>query len=281
MMQWFVTAGLMELPLPGADGAITSTDAATTVAIDASSDAKKRGHTADDDDRSQKRAKQESLLLQDPAAGCAIAFSGVPASQWRNLPVMDLIYQRNKPKEAPKVPSLAAACAIEGQLMALLTVGVSCVQEPERAPFFLPTLAGVAPVFIPPPKVTDSAPSAAQLPTADAPDGDGDDVWASAWVDDERDVDSDGKGDSEAETAGSGSAVKRRSKGASKLLTSSVSGAVSTPRCVLAQLLLRTTGLGASESTYDAVLSHLAALPAGKVDVEVRRADGLNRECDG
>ncbi|CAG8553203.1 11305_t:CDS:10, partial [Acaulospora colombiana] len=52
-----------------------------------------------------------------------ITLSSLPRSKWQNLLNLDTIKKRNKPKEPPKAP--------------------------EKAPFFLPTLPGVNPKFVP------------------------------------------------------------------------------------------------------------------------------------
>lgn len=51
-----------------------------------------------------------------------ISLSGLPKSRWQTLLNLEAIKKRNKPKEAPKAP--------------------------EKAPFFLPTLAGPTPKFL-------------------------------------------------------------------------------------------------------------------------------------
>ncbi|XP_053552265.1 WD repeat-containing protein 36-like, partial [Bombina bombina] len=50
-----------------------------------------------------------------------VTLSLLPDSRWRNLLNLDIIKQRNKPKEPPKVP--------------------------KSAPFFIPTLPGLVPRF--------------------------------------------------------------------------------------------------------------------------------------
>ena len=62
----------------------------------------------------------------DTSEAVGIALSGGPISQWKNLTMLDIIAKRNKPKEPPK--------------------------KPENAPFFLPTVAGLDPVFAAPSK---------------------------------------------------------------------------------------------------------------------------------
>ncbi|KAJ7582969.1 WD40-repeat-containing domain protein [Mycena floridula] len=56
--------------------------------------------------------------------GELVTLTLLPRSRWQTLINLDVIQQRNKPKEAPKAP--------------------------EKAPFFLPTLPGVEPRFAPP-----------------------------------------------------------------------------------------------------------------------------------
>jgi Utp21 specific WD40 associated putative domain len=117
-------------------------------------------------------------------------------------------------------------------------------QEPEKAPFFLPTLPGLAPVFVPPP------PKAKEDAKEDDQPGKEDDVWASAWV-------SDGDDDH-------GTQDKVDVKPQSKLLSNST---FHTPRSRLAQLL---TAFQENSAESTAVLEYLATLPPSKVDVEVR-----------
>ncbi len=70
---------------------------------------------------------------QAPKRGCVTALSGLPASQWQTLPVLELIYQRNKPAEAPKVRGVGGfGCA------GCVRVLVACVFC-----FFLPCEARV------------------------------------------------------------------------------------------------------------------------------------------
>ncbi|KZT09652.1 Utp21-domain-containing protein [Laetiporus sulphureus 93-53] len=68
---------------------------------------------------------QETLpdvfLTQSNLDGDLVTFSLLPRSKWQTLLNFEVIQQRNKPKEPPK--------------------------EPERAPFFLPTLPGLEPRF--------------------------------------------------------------------------------------------------------------------------------------
>ena len=51
-----------------------------------------------------------------------VTLSDLPKSRWRNLQQLDVIKQRNKPKEPPA--------------------------KPKQAPFFLPTVAGLQPKFV-------------------------------------------------------------------------------------------------------------------------------------
>ncbi len=97
-------AGRVHLPLPGVDSTIdTSTDAAAVVDDDSARSQKrhKSASTADGAD-----SVTDDIVVHTPADGCTVAFSSVPVSQWKNLPVMELIYQRNKPTEPPKVCEL-------------------------------------------------------------------------------------------------------------------------------------------------------------------------------
>ena len=70
------------------------------------------------------------LLAEDPSekniaplADGLVTLSTLPKSRWHNLQNLDIIKLRNKPIEPPK--------------------------QPKQAPFFLPTLPGIEPKFIP------------------------------------------------------------------------------------------------------------------------------------
>lgn len=70
------------------------------------------------------------LLAEDPSeekiaplSEGLVTLSTLPKSRWHNLQNLDIIKQRNKPIEPPK--------------------------QPKQAPFFLPTLPGIEPKFIP------------------------------------------------------------------------------------------------------------------------------------
>ncbi len=77
------------------------------------------------------KSKEENKLLKDdiifekcsPLAEGLVTLSTLPKSRWANLQNLDVIKQRNKPIEPPKTPKLA--------------------------PFFLPTLPGLQPKFLP------------------------------------------------------------------------------------------------------------------------------------
>ncbi|MDR3738208.1 MAG: hypothetical protein P4L40_04225, partial [Terracidiphilus sp.] len=208
-----------------------------------------------------KRKREGDAILQSPAVGCTVAFSGVPASQWKNLPYMDIIQQRNKPTQPPKVCVCVCVCVCVVRVRACVRACVcvcafgehyighayvwfltprvrgvcvcvcvcvcafvcvavvlfdeSCVsvnlcQEPEKAPFFLPTLPGLTPAFLPPSLAP--APSSSPAPAADEP-------WASVWDGPESETDAPAPPVTTAPT--------------SKLLTSSF---VTSPRCALAQV---------------------------------------------
>ena len=58
-----------------------------------------------------------------PLSSGLVTLSNLPKSRWNNLQSLDIIKQRNKPVEPPK--------------------------QPKQAPFFLPTLPGLQPMFIP------------------------------------------------------------------------------------------------------------------------------------
>lgn len=58
-----------------------------------------------------------------PLSDGLVTLSALPKSRWHNLQNLDVIKQRNKPIETPK--------------------------QPKQAPFFLPTLPGIEPKFIP------------------------------------------------------------------------------------------------------------------------------------
>ena len=58
-----------------------------------------------------------------PLSSGLVTLSNLPKSRWNNLQNLDIIKQRNKPVEPPK--------------------------QPKQAPFFLPTLPGLQPKFIP------------------------------------------------------------------------------------------------------------------------------------
>lgn len=110
----------------------------------------------------EQREQQEREVVPSALQACTITMTRLPRSRWQNLHVLDLIAERNKPKEAPK--------------------------QPEQAPFFLPTVAGIKPKFmeasVPEPSSTSTKPSAAK-PSADNVDDPfaGGDEWASAWND--------------------------------------------------------------------------------------------------
>lgn len=164
------------------------------------------------------------------------ALSGLPASQWQTLPVLELIYQRNKPAEAPK--------------------------EAPLAPFFLPTVATASTLAFVAPSTTvtagDVAAAAAASTTTHLP----------AWSDDSEEEDGgEEEGGAGAGTPGTGSRVKVQGplSAGSRLLRGKV---FSTPTSTLGKLLWEARG--ALDSTYDAVFDHLLSLPPTKVDVEIR-----------
>ena len=80
----------------------------------------------------------EDLSKQQAAAPLSealVTLSSLPKSRWSNLLNLDVIKERNKPIEPPK--------------------------QPKKAPFFLPTLPGLEPKFIP-------AADDGDIPTAEA-----------------------------------------------------------------------------------------------------------------
>lgn len=80
-----------------------------------------------------------------PLPGCNFTLSGLPQAFWINMSKLDLIAERNKPKEAPK--------------------------KPESVPFFLATSGGLNPVFVAPTQTSESAFHGSSSPEegADAP----------------------------------------------------------------------------------------------------------------
>ncbi|CAG8567238.1 8534_t:CDS:10 [Acaulospora morrowiae] len=93
------------------DDEVISVELPTTSGIDGDIDADSEG----EDKKSFETPEQLTEQM--------ITLSSLPKSKWQNLLNLDTIKKRNKPKEPPKVP--------------------------EKAPFFLPTLPGVDPKFIP------------------------------------------------------------------------------------------------------------------------------------
>ncbi len=109
----------MELPLPSTMGPTADgVDVAAVPAADTTPGADDADGDVNDADVARKRSKtsgsggggDDELPTEHavPRSGCKTALSGLPASQWQTLPVLELIYQRNKPSEPPKVPSVNA-----------------------------------------------------------------------------------------------------------------------------------------------------------------------------
>ncbi len=85
-------------------------------------------------------------------------------------------------------------------IAAVLSLSVCAVQEPELAPFFLPTVAGPRGVVFAPPTAVDTPAAPAATPAAKA-----------AWTDDEGGVhDSGSDSDSDSDGDGDGGAKKKK-----------------------------------------------------------------------
>ena len=116
-------------PLP-LDYAPTFTDLPTTKITDQEVENDERMNQMKAIEDETKEVSLKSLFSEDiskqctpPLADGLVTLSSLPKSRWSNLQNLDVIKQRNKPIEPPKAPKLA--------------------------PFFLPTLPGLLPKFIP------------------------------------------------------------------------------------------------------------------------------------
>ena len=107
------------------------TELPTTALIETETENEERGEGGFVIDTKGSESQQISELLTDdsptenltPLSEGLVTLSSLPKSRWSNLQNLDIIKLRNKPVEPPK--------------------------QPKQAPFFLPTLPGLEPKFIP------------------------------------------------------------------------------------------------------------------------------------
>lgn len=191
----------------------------------------------------------------------SIVLAGKPSSQWQNLSKLDEIAKRNKPKEPPK--------------------------EPERAPFFLPTVAGVNPVFEVPEKkhkdATESEERNTTKPGSSSSTGttsqkkSGHLPWGQMELPPEEEVFGDKIGESKNTDAAANSDSRVIRSTGSKTRRSRLSQLLQSLNDVYAQSVL--TAFEDGDPDYDsveafealhAVEEYLTNLTPAKVDVEVR-----------
>ena len=107
------------------------TELPTTALIETETENEERGEGGFVIDTKGSESQQISEMLTDdsptenltPLSEGLVTLSSLPKSRWSNLQNLDIIKLRNKPVEPPK--------------------------QPKQAPFFLPTLPGLEPKFIP------------------------------------------------------------------------------------------------------------------------------------
>jgi len=96
---------------------------ATDLRLPTSSGAEEARHDGQAAEEGKDLSQDQYPALMEQLTPQLITFSTVPRPRWQTLANLDDIKKRNRPAEAPKAP--------------------------EEAPFFLPTLPGLEPVFVP------------------------------------------------------------------------------------------------------------------------------------
>ena len=167
------------------------------------------------------QAKEEGL----------ITLSGLPPGHWKNLFHLELVKERNKPKEAP--------------------------QKPPQAPFFLQWRSGIDS------STNDDADNTGNTETSATNDSSNkDDGWDAVWSDDENGDDADDNADSNEEASDEAKQAKNDETESTK---ATKRRKVMHHRSKLAELLQNCS----EEDSYSGVTRYLSTMGPSSIDVEI------------
>ena len=249
----------LEMPLASneADGLDEQSEEDETERIEGGEDDDDDGDEDDEEDDEEEREAARLLAREDvPQMATCITLSSLPTAHVRTLRHLDTIQQRNLPKAPPKAP--------------------------ERAPFFLPTTAGVEREFVAPAPAA-AAPTRVQGTPAEQPmagwpaDGADDDEWAAAAAA----AGADATVELDVAPSGPEEGANKRAR-TSRLLSSG-----GLPQATILQQLLHaadteaaaskaasSAGRERSAAADAALMAHMVSLSPSALDVEIRGLGG-------